>query len=195
MLVMGLMALGLAFGEGPAPADCTYDRAALLTEDVKAFDEDMQGGWRPLAAKGCTREAADLIAAWRAAHPDLPADRAMGIAWHEGQMRAAFGDNAGAIAALSLSLKSPDPSFRDYVTATIAFLKHDRPGLLAARAALVAEPKPDGFDAAAADAKARYGQVVAWPLNLEKVDGLIACFDKPYKEAYGCKASGAHEGQ
>ena len=98
----------------------------------------------------------------------------MGIAWHEGQMRAAFGDNTGAIDDLSLSLKSPDPAFRDYVAATIAFLKHDRPGLLAARAALAAEPRPDGFDAAAADAKARYGQVVVWPINLDKVDGLIA---------------------
>ncbi len=189
MLVLGLMVLGLAVGEGSVPPDCTFDRSALLAEDVKTFDGDMHGGWRPLAEKGCMREAADLIAAWRAAHPDLPADRAMGIAWHEGQMRASFGDTAGAIADLSLSLKHPDPAFRDYVVATIAFLKHDRPGLLAARAALAAEPKPDGFDAAAADARARYGDVVVWPINLDKVDGLIACFDKPYKAAYGCRPS------
>ncbi len=194
MLALGLMVFGLAFAEGSTPPDCTYDRPALLAEGLKAFDQDLHGGWRPLADKGCLREAADLIAAWRAAHPDLSAEQAMGIAWHEGQMRAAFGDNAGAIADLSLSLKKPEPEMRDYVAATIAFLKHDRPGLLAARAALVAEPKPDGFDAAAADARA-HGDVVTWPLNLDKVDGLIACFDKPYKEAYGCRPSGAHEGQ
>lgn len=189
MLVLGLMVLGLAVGADALPADCPYDRPALLAEDVKAFDEDMHGGWRPLADRGCMREAADLIAAWRGAHPELPADRAMAIAWHEGQMRAAFGDTAGAIADLSVSLQSPDAAFRDYVAATIAFLKRDRPGLLAARAALAAEPKPDGFDAAAADAKARYGDLVVWPINLDKVDGLIACFDKPYKDAYGCRAS------
>ena len=195
MLAVGLMALGLAFGDGPAQdvskrPDCTYDRPALLAEDVKAFDQDMHGGWRPLADRGCLREAADLIAAWRGAHPDLPAEQAMGIAWHEGQMRAAFGDNAGAIVDLSLSLKKPEPEMRDYAAATIAFLKHDRPGLLAARAALVAEPKPEGFDTAAADDK-----TLVWPLNLDVVDGLIACFDKPYKEAYGHCRSGAHEGQ
>ncbi len=189
MLALGLMALELAFGDGSALPDCTYDRPALLAEDVKAFDQDMHGGWRPLADRGCLHEAADLIAAWRAVHTELPADRAMGMAWHEGQMRASFGDTAGAIADLSLSLKHPDPAFRDYAAATIAFLKHDRPGLLAARAALAAEPKPDGFEAAAADAKARYGEAVVWPLNLEKVDALIACFDKPYSAAYGCRSS------
>ena len=75
---------------------------------------------------------------------------------------------------------------RDYAAATVAFLRMTRPALLAARAKLVAEPKPDGWDEAVAELKAS-GETVLWPLNLEVVDGMILCFDKPYAEAYDCR--------
>ncbi|MGN6366365.1 hypothetical protein [Asticcacaulis taihuensis] len=66
------------------------------------------------------------------------------------------------------------------------FLNNDKPALLAARAQLLAEPKPEGWDEAVAELKAS-GETIQWPLNLEVVDGLILCFDKPYAEAYGCR--------
>jgi len=180
------MILGLAFGDARSEA-CVYDQKAFLAEGLEAFDQDVHVGWRSLADKGCLPEAADLIFTWRAAHADLPHDRVMEIAWHEGQMRAASSDTKGAISAMSLELENSDPAMRDYAAATIAFLKRDRAGLIAARARLAAEPKPEGWDAAAADFKARYGQTLVWPDNLDVVDGLIACYGKSYKLAYACR--------
>ena len=185
MLVLALTML--MFGDAQPVVDCAYDQKALMAEDIHAFDQTMHSGWRTLADKGCMTQAADLIKAWRARHGDLPADLAANVAWHEGQMRAAAGDDSGAITAFSASLSHPDPTFRDYAAATIAFLKRDHAALLAARAALVAEPKPEGWDAAAADYKAHYGETATWPDNLDKVDALIACYDQPYKTAYGCR--------
>lgn len=167
-------------------ADCSYNHAQLLALDYEAFDHE---GWRSLAAiDDCKLAAADLIRDYRGAHPDLSADNMRGLSWHEGQMRAAFGDYEGAIPLLSVD--NPDPAMRDYAAATVAFLRHDKAALLAARAQLIAEPKPDGWDEAVAELKAN-GETILWPLNLEIVDGLIACFDKPYAEAYGCRVKAA----
>ena len=167
-------------------ADCAYNPAQLLAMDYKAFDHD---GWRPLAAiAGCESKAADLIRDYREAHADLLADDRRSLIWHEGQMRAAFGDYEGAIPLLSVD--NPDPAMRDYAAATVAFLRHDKAALMIARAQLVAEPKPDGWDEAVAEFKAN-GETIIWPLNLEVVDGLISCFDKPYFEAYDCRAKTA----
>jgi hypothetical protein len=173
----------LAMATGAKAADCQYDHAALLALDYKAFDQDMYGGWRPLATeKGCEPVAADLIRDYRAAHAELSVNDRWILNWHEGQMRASFGDYANAIPLLATD--SPDPATADYGAATVAFLKHDKPGLLAARAKLVAEPKPAGWDEAAADFKTKYGVTITWPSNLDVVDGLINCFNKSYAEAY-----------
>ncbi|WP_051081040.1 hypothetical protein [Asticcacaulis benevestitus] len=184
MLKAFLVALGLlVIAPAVQAADCNYDQALLLSLDYKAFDQNMQGGWRPLAAnKGCEPVAADLIRDFRAAHAELSANDRWILNWHEGQMRASFGDYGNAIPLLAAD--NPDPSTRDYGAATVAFLKHDKPALLAARTKLAAEPKPDGWDAAAADFKTKYGVTITWPSNLDVVDGLINCFDKPYAEAY-----------
>ena len=58
--------------------------------------------------------------------------------------------------------------------ATIAFLKRDKPALLAAREALASLPRPEDFDPRDAQ-----GNVVdiSWPMNLHVVNGLINCFD------------------
>lgn len=177
--------VALAMATGAQAADCAYDRAALLALDYKGFDHE---GWRPLAATdGCKQAAADLIRDYREAHANLSVDDRRSLIWHEGQMRAAFGDYAGAIPLFSAD--NPDPAMRDYAAATVAFLKHDKPALLAARAQLIAEPKPEGWDEAVAELKAS-GETIQWPLNLEVVDGLILCFDKPYAEAYDCRVAG-----
>jgi hypothetical protein len=81
------------------------------------------------------------------------------------------------------------------VDATIAFLKRDRVALVEARARLAAV-RPmngavvqDGFLSLPTSS----GQVVKvrWPVNLDVVDGLVHCFDKPYRTAYGreCRPS------
>jgi hypothetical protein len=68
------------------------------------------------------------------------------------------------------------------VDATIAFLRGDRPALLAARTALAALPRPADF--APRDVQGR-PVAMNWPPNLNVVDGLLACFGRPYAEAYG----------
>lgn len=52
------------------------------------------------------------------------------------------------------------------------------------RAELAGLPKATWFEAAAARAMAQHGLTVTWPPNLDVVEGFIACFDRPYAEAY-----------
>ncbi len=185
MLKSLLIALGLLVAAPVYAADCAYDRDTLLALDYAAFDQDMHGGWRPVAAvEGCELTAAGLIHDWRLAHTGLDSDQNRTVTWHEGQLRAAAGDNIGAIPLIAVSEGNPDPAMQDYAAATVAFLERDKTGLVAARDKLATEPKPDGWDAAAADFRTKYGVVLAWPSNLDVVDGLVACFDKPYSQAY-----------
>lgn len=67
---MLIMLLSLALAQSPPVVDpCTHDRAALLALAPAAFDQDLEGGWKPLGAKPeCAAVAADLLAAYRKAH-------------------------------------------------------------------------------------------------------------------------------
>jgi hypothetical protein len=166
---------------GPAPAaPCAVDRTALLALDQQAFDQDLEGGWRALAARrGCELAAADLIRDYR----ERRGSSATILFWHEGQLRALAGQAAPAMKLFALS-RHPEPvtmGWNLYVDATIAFLRHDRRALLAARAALARLPKPPGF--APRDPDGRLVPI-AWPPNLNVVDGFVACFRKSYRQAY-----------
>jgi hypothetical protein len=117
-------------------------------------------------------------------------------------MRASAGQYAAAIPLLVASRK---PAAEDlagwnaYVDATIAFLQGNNAALLDARTRLAAVPYPAG----AGMPPLRGGQIefpsppgqppirMRWPPNLEAVDGLVACFGKPYDVAYGsaCRAA------
>ena len=164
--------------------DCRYDRAAMLALDQRAFDQDMTGGWRAVANRGCDGEAADLIRDWRAAKRSK--DEL--LYWHEGQLRA----NAGQYpAAIALFEKSRKPTAQDaawgwnlYVDGSIAFLRGDRPTLKAARTKLASLPMPPGL----AQAKRPDGTpaTVRWPLNLNVLDGFLSCWGQAYKKAYAC---------
>ena len=149
-----------------------------------AFDQDLTGGWRPLAERGCERAAADLIRDYRTANGSTQ----FTLFWHEGQLRADAGQTA---AAAALFERSRRPAAEDligwnhYVGGSIAFLRRDRPGLEAARARLAALPKPAGFDPRGPDGKPRPN---AWPLNLRVLDGFRRCWGQPYKAAYRCPA-------
>jgi hypothetical protein len=187
--------LAIAIGAPAPPVDCSYDKAAMLALDENAFDQDVGnggGGWRALEGRpGCEAATAELLAAYRAAHPEGSTT----LAWHEGQVRADLGQDEQAIALFEAARK---PAERDlagwnlYVDASIAFLKHDRAALQAARDALaqVAYPGGDGAPALK-DGYVEFPAVdgqpamrVRWPPNIDVVDGFLACFDKPYKEAY-----------
>lgn len=198
IIPLAAAALILSLGSTAAHATdrCKYDEAAMLALDEKAFDQDLSGaggGWRALAnISGCELAAAELIAAYRARHPGSNSV----LAWHEGQMRASAGEYERAIPLLDSARRPAAEDFagwNHYVDATLAFLRHDKPALLAARERLAAIPYPeksglpplkDGM----LELPVPPGQPpmkMRWPLNIDAVDGLVACFDKPYAEAYG----------
>jgi len=178
-----------------AAPDCSYDRKAMLALDEDAFDQDLGnggGGWRSLEGKaGCEQATAELIAAYRAAHPG----GSTLLAWHEGQVRASLGQDAQAIALFEAARKPAEKDLAGwnlYVDASIAFLRRDRTALQAARDALASVAYPGGDDAPplkdgylefpAADGQP--AMRVRWPPNIDVVDGFLHCFDKPYKDAY-----------
>jgi hypothetical protein len=76
-----------------------------------------------------------------------------------------------------------NPANALYVQATAAFLARRRDALLSIRTQLAALPEPEWFADVAAQQRAS-GREISWPPNLDVVDGLIACYDQPYRDAY-----------
>ena len=188
MLLLTLVLLSSITPAGPSVTEaCAYDQAAIMALTPDAFDQDLKGGWRPLADKAqCRKAAADLLRSYREAHRATMTAGEVHISyWHEGQMRAEAGDNREAA---SLLLAGVDPGgefgFEDYALGTVAFLLHDRPALLSARARLAVLPQPADWAQTQATVRAKAGFAPGWPPNLDVLDGLLACFDKPYAQAY-----------
>jgi hypothetical protein len=196
-----------AAGCGASDADkalaarCVPDASKLLSLKYAAFDQDPSGGWHSLATQtGCDGAVADLIARYRKSKGKEPG-QAKALAWHEAQARAMAGQTDRAIKLLQEPSADPDPDPQSpyavidasYREATIAFLQNNKPALDAARAKLAAVPEPRDFTELKANLrkKAPGARPPAWPMNLDAVDGLIACFGKPYKQAYGddCRLS------
>jgi hypothetical protein len=183
---------------GSRTTQCVRDRAQLLALDEQQFDQDLTnggGGWRAVANQpGCEAAAADLIRDYRQAHRNPP----WILSWHEGQMRAFAGDYTQATALLRQARQPADQDdsfgWNPYVDATIAFLSRDRAAALEARSRLAAiapvsgTPVTDGYiTLQTTNGPTLSGPTVKikWPPNLDVVDGLIRCFDQPYKVAYG----------
>lgn len=182
-----------------APKNCEHDRARLLALDENQFDQDLNGGWRELASRpACTLIAADLLRDYRQAHR---LDAGL-LIWHEAQLRANAGQYPEAITLMKQAYK---PAEKDsagwnlYVDGTIAFLSRDKAALKKAKSRL-AEVKPpaskdmppviDGYiELKFADGAKRK---IRWPPNIDVVEGLENCFDKPYTEAYelACRQGG-----
>jgi len=175
-----MILIALALQAAPAPDPCHVDFAAMMALSVQAFDQNMEGGWRALARRpGCQERAAELIGAYRET-----LQRRMSILyWHEGQLRADLGQNEAAVRLMELSRKPDDASWNFYVDATAAFLRGDRPALTAAREHLAALPVPPDFR----EQTLPSGYRVRWPMNLDVVDGLVRCFGRTYREAYGAQ--------
>lgn len=180
----------IASAQGAPSKSCEYDRAHLLALDENQFDQDMSGGWRVLASTpGCALVAADLLRDYREArHKDSGL-----LFWHEAQVRANAGQYPEAIALMKRAYKPADADkfgWNPYVDATIAFLRRDKAALDQARAKLAAVQPPVGagipvingyMEADFADGSKRK---IRWPINIDVIEGLVNCFDKPYVEAY-----------
>ena len=188
MLACTFIALCVPSTAAAQEATCAHDRDALLTLDERTFDR-AEGGWRTLAeTPACRGAAADLLATYRAAHPEI-ADQS-GLLHHEAQMRAAAGETEAAITLIEQTRAfETEPATLAYRDAELAFLRGDRPALIAARERLAAIPTPESFADAVARFRERYPDLEPprWPINLDVVDGLIACFGRPYDEAYACR--------
>ena len=175
-----------------ATTDCRQPDAAMLALPLHEFDQT-PAGWRSLDAEGCEAVGADAIARYREANRQALAGEDLGtLVWHEGQLRAAAGQPDAAIALMLESRREESEAIQPYVDATVAFLRRDRQALLAARERLLALPVPDYFAAAVERHRVSYPNYPppTWPLNRDKVEGFVACFDRPYREAYNCDAQG-----
>jgi hypothetical protein len=99
---MLIMLLSLALAQSPPAVDpCSYDRTAMMAQPTLDFDQT-PSGWRSVAkTPGCEAQAADLIKAYRRANwaAHKPAEIHTSY-WHEGQMRAAAGQDQAAIPLL-----------------------------------------------------------------------------------------------
>ena len=181
-----LVFFAMIAAQTPTPADCRYDKPSMMALDERAFDQTMTGGWRTLANAGCDAQAADLIAEWRAAHPANLRTAGL-LQWHEGQLRANAGQTTRAIALFEAARKPAEEDagfgWNLYVDGSVAFLRRDLAGLDTARAKLAALPRPAGYAPVGADGKPR---AYAWPMNLNILDGFVACWNRSYKQAYAC---------
>lgn len=184
-LTLVLLGPSPAFAAEPAK-DCVHDRDTLLALDYDAFDQNPEGGWRPLGADpACYATAAALIAAYRDRHTaSLDPGQQRILHWHEGQLRAGDGERAAAITLFEAARDDDGPAWNLYVDATLAFMRHDRDAFDRSREALAALPKPDGWDESAADMQRRFGFRPTWPMNLDVVDRMASCFDADYFAAY-----------
>jgi len=180
-------------------AGCMVDLKSMLELSPYDFDQT-EKGWRSLDAKpGCHVAAADLIATYRRANWGKIDANGVAISyWHEGQARAIGGETKLAIPLL---LAGVNPGFTgagpevdrqssplgmanaQYALATVAFLQADLATLKLARARLAELPAPESYKGIRPEPVG----AAKWPPNLNVVDGLIACFGKPYAVAYGCR--------
>lgn len=190
MILLSMFAI--LFTDQGAPADCRRPDAAMLALPLQDFDQG-DNGWRSLDVEGCELVVAEALARYREINREAQAGQdASTLVWHEGQLRAAAGQTDAAIALMLQGRDEESDAIQPYVDASVAFLRRDRPALLAAHARLMALPVPEAFTRAADRYHATYPDLptLTWPLNRDKVEGFIACFDRPYREAYVCDAEG-----
>lgn len=165
--------------------NCAYDENKMLELDPWDFDQDPEKGWPRVAEQDeCLEDAADLIQTYYD-NRELPPSARRLMKWHEGQLRAEIGQSEKALALFKQGEKTGEDrsGWNYYVRATVAFMEQDLDALKANREKLAAVPKPDNLPPMH-DEDGNEVEI-QWPMNLHVVDRLVACFGRPYKDAYG----------
>jgi hypothetical protein len=151
------------------------DRDAFLSLPYRQFDQTPGSGWRVMAERQQFAEAAKLVEAYLALHPELVSKERALLHFHAAQLLAVASRGSEALAHLELTAVPDDtpgfPAFparwNDFVAATKAFLLRDRSGLIAARARMASGPSN--------------------PIDLsflKGVDLLISRFGDSYRDVY-----------
>jgi hypothetical protein len=169
-------------------AECVADPKPYLAMDWQNFDQGVapdgrEWGWREISNKpGCETAAADLMAMWMKENRDtLGAKQQLFMTFHEGQVRAMGGDFAKGAEMIEAGRAFWDkPEGVAYVDAILAFLRGDRAGLMAARERMMAVPEPPNFARTQKAFCEQAGWEPKWPMNIEAVDKMIACWGKGY---------------
>ena len=164
----------------------------LMDLSFRAFDQDMNGGWRSVQKRdGCERSAGELIKSYIVYSRADISDSVRTLRWHAGQMFATADHTTEALALFKAARAVKAGKDLDlYAQATIAFLERDKAALIAARNALAAiEVSDDELESRRRFLEENpdirmYEGFLYEPSNLGTVNGLLACFDKPYREAY-----------
>ena len=174
----------LASCASPKADSCASKADAMLDLSFRDFDQGSRG-WRSLDASfACSDHADDALAAYRARHAsDLSVANASLLMWHEAQVLAGQGDTERATSLMKEAAWVGEPEWqRLYREGSVAFLEGDLARLRAKRNSLAQLPR-DGGLTTPDETEA------SWPPNLDVLDGLIACFGKPYDTAYACRPS------
>lgn len=158
----------------------------LLAMPYEAFDQSAGSGWRPLLEAGCPYAAAEIVEAYIEKHP-ARADANPVLHFHAGQLRAFVGARAAAVEHMQAAIAAHargeriyGPHWETYLGATIAFLEHDEAGLRRLydrlRGRIDGPPgAPPAFDPSKRGDRE----------HIAIVAGLVRCFDRSYREAYG----------
>ncbi|MDP5208375.1 hypothetical protein [Microbulbifer sp. 2205BS26-8] len=158
------------------------EKARVIRLEFWEFDQSQTDGWRPFYEAGCYQIAADLLIEYVNMNPAL-ANKHVILNMHAGQMLASTGNYEKAKNYFSMSYSPMKDkawiNWNAFVDATIAFINSDMPGLKSAK------EKIELQETITKEAYPNFPEY--WwgkKMNLDVVNGFIACFDKPYVEAY-----------
>lgn len=182
------LCLGVASCAKPAADSCQADADAMMDMSFAAFDQGVDG-WRSLdSSLACSAYADDVLAEYRSRHgPSLGPANASLLMWHEAQVLAVQGDSARSLDLMKKAAYPGEPLWQKlYREGSIAFLDGEMARLQTARDQLSRLPRDASLIVPG-------GRAVAWPPNLDVLDGLISCFGKPYSVAYACRRPPAIE--
>jgi len=180
-LVFTILSLSLNFTAIARAAEpCALTQADLAANAKLSFDDFDQRGATPatsrkLGERACYAEAARASEHYLLFGPLMDPYQRTVVAWHMGQHLALSGDEKAAAKILAATRRQPvnadDPlDWNTYVVGTWAFLTKDRDLLRAASQKLSATSG------------------VGNAMNARVLQGLEACFEKSYRDAYGTDA-------